>query len=67
MSRKLSKGLPGGSEEQELLKQKIVRGSLISRLSDVLKDHMTGSVTNLDNIWFEVLDHIYVVLSLVKV
>ncbi len=66
MSRRLSKGTPGGSEEQELLRQKILRGSLISRLSDVLKDHWAGSVTNLNNIWSEVLDHIYIVLTLVK-
>lgn len=66
MSRKLAKGTPGEREEQELLRQKAVRGSIISRLSDVLKDHLAGSATNMDNIWSEVLDHIYVVLSLVK-
>ena len=54
------------SSVENRLRQKDVRGSLISRLSTVLKDREGGSLTNLDDLWIQVLDHIYVVLELVK-
>jgi hypothetical protein len=42
-----------------------VRTSLISRLSDIAKDREGGSLTNLDNLWTQISDHIYIVLSLI--
>jgi len=53
-------------EKDELIAQKKKRASLISRLSDVLKERESGSVTNLEYIWTQVLDHIFVVLNLVS-
>ena len=55
----------GEIEKQELLDQKKVHSSLISRLSDVLKDREGGSITNIENIWIQVLDHLYVLLNLI--
>lgn len=61
MASRLAKG---DQEKQELEGQENVRSSLISRLSTILKDREGGSVSNLENVWTQVLDHIYVTLSL---
>jgi hypothetical protein len=65
MAARLAKGIPRGTEQQELADQELVRTSLISRLSDIAKDREGGSLTNLDNLWTQISDHIYIVLSLI--
>jgi hypothetical protein len=65
MVERLSKGISGGPEHQELVRQGSERSRLISRLSDVLKDREGGSVTNLDNVWTLLLDHTFTVLGLI--
>ncbi len=65
MAKKLSKGKNGGTEQQELINQEARRTSLINRLSTILKDREGGFLKALDNVWTQLLDHIYVVLSLI--
>ena len=67
MAERLSKGQAGGTEHQEVINQEAVHGSLISRLSTVFKDREGSSLTNIDDLWTQVLDHIYIVLELVQV
>jgi hypothetical protein len=62
MARRLTRGAPGGDEERELIRQEEIRARLYSRLSDVLKDRESGSITDVSLIWLEVLNHIYAVL-----
>jgi hypothetical protein len=66
MSKRLSKDANDEFERQELVIQETKRKSLISRLSDVMKGREGGSVTNLDDIWAQTLDHIHIVLGLIK-
>jgi len=44
--------------------QNQVRSQLISRLSDIGKDREGGAATNLGFVWTQVLDHLFVSLSL---
>jgi hypothetical protein len=63
MSQRLAKGV----KEGELLAQnESIQNSLISGLSDILKDRTPNSATNLDNLWARTLDFIYAVLNLLK-
>lgn len=66
MSGRLSKDTGTEFEQRELIYQETRRNSLISRLSDVMKGREGGSVTNLDDIWTQTLDHIHIVLGLIK-
>jgi len=66
MAERLSKGDSGQAEHQVLVNQETIRRRLISRLSDVLKDREGNSSINLDNLWTQILDHIYVVLGLIN-
>jgi hypothetical protein len=63
MSQRLAKGQVEGAV---LVRQEEVQASLISGLSDILKDRNPSSATNLDNLWTQTLDFIYAVLNLVK-
>ena len=65
MSLRLATGEEGGVAHKELERQRSKRSTLYTRLSDIGKDREGGSVTNLDDIWVEVLDHLYVVLGLI--
>ncbi len=56
----------GEVQKQELTDQEKTHSSLISRLSDVLKEREGGSVINLENIWTQVLDYLFVLFSLVN-
>lgn len=67
MSSRLAVRSERKAAEQELRKQGYVHSSLINRLSEVGKDREGGSLTNIDHIWTELLDHLYSVLGLVKV
>jgi hypothetical protein len=64
MNKRLAKTVTG-EEERMLLEQGEKRSSLLDRLADVLKDREGSSVTNLEYIWAEVLDHVFIVLSLI--
>jgi len=65
MCAKVAKGGLNSREYIELLKQERVHSDLISRLSKVSKDMEGGSLTNLEVIWTETLDHIYVILNFI--
>jgi hypothetical protein len=64
MAGRLSKGKSGGPEEKELVDQESERERLIECLSKVAKDREGGSRTDIDTLWTQILDHIYVVLTL---
>jgi hypothetical protein len=66
MAARLSKGGDGSDEYQEIVRQYPVRSTLIGRLSNILKYRDSGSETNMDDLWTEVLDHIYALLGLLK-
>ena len=66
MAKRLSKNGASSVECQEVLRQETVRSSLVSRLSDVGKDREGSSVTNLNHIWTELLEHAFTVLSLIN-
>ncbi len=66
MNERLTKGVAMGPEHQELLSQKAFRETLISRLSDVLKDRKAIDANNMEHLWSQVLDHIYTLLGLLK-
>jgi hypothetical protein len=65
MSPRLAIG--GGSSHQHITleNQGKTRSALLERLAEVLKDREGGSVTDLNAIWTEILDHIYTVIRLV--
>jgi len=63
IAERLSSGPTEGTEHQEILKQGGVFGSLNSQLSAALKDREGPSPTDLEHLWTQVLDHIYVVLG----
>lgn len=67
MAKKIVKPSPIGTELAELIRQGTVRSILYDRLSNVLKDREGSSQINLDNIWTELLDHIFTVLGLILV
>jgi hypothetical protein len=62
----LSKGGASSVECHEMVQQGKIRSSLISRLSDVGKNREGGSITDLNHIWTEALDHIYTVLNIIN-
>jgi len=66
MAERLTKGHKGGPEETEVRNQEKSRSSLIERLSQIAKDREGGSLTNIDHVWTQLLDHIYTVLSLLS-
>lgn len=66
MAGRLAKGPVDGTEHRELLRQNSIRGSLVSQLSTVLKDREGSSLTDLDDLWTQVLDHVYIVLRLTE-
>ena len=65
MSPRLAIGGGGGYQHISLENQGRVRSRLLSRLADVLKDREVGSVTNLDTIWTQILDHLFTILRLI--
>ena len=66
MTERLTKGEPGGVEQKELVNQGKTRSKILSRLSDILKDREGSSSTNLNNLWTQLIDHLYVVLGLIN-
>lgn len=63
MSQKLAKGV---KESEVLTRNEVTLTSLISGLSEILKDRDHGSITNLDNLWTRSLDFMYTLLNLLK-
>lgn len=57
----------GEAARKEVLAKESQRQSLYSQLTNVLKDREGGSVIGVNDIWVQVLDHLYVVLTLVEV
>ena len=55
------------SAEDVILRQEKEKSNLISRTSDVLKDRDFGSSTNIDNIWVQTLEHLYILSNSLNV
>ena len=66
MVMRISKGEAGSVERQELIRQNEIRSSLVSQLSDVLKYRKKHSIVTIEMLWTQVIDHIYVVMGLIK-
>jgi hypothetical protein len=64
MGSRLAKIVPDSEKYQEFILQHEVRSKLFSRLSDIGKDRESGAATNLEFVWTQVLDHLYITLSL---
>lgn len=64
MSARLAINGGRGQEHVTLGAEERKHTSLLARLADVLKDREGNSITNLNAIWTEVLDHLYTVLGL---
>ena len=64
MSARLTEAAPAKISENELLRQKQVRTSMIQRLSEIAKDRTRTTPSELDALWTELLDHTFVVLGL---
>jgi hypothetical protein len=64
MGSRLAKIVPDSENYIEFIRQSEVRSKLISRLSDIGKDREVGAATNLEFVWTQVLDHLYITLSL---
>lgn len=67
MVNRISKGGISSIEYNEMVKQSKIRSSLLNRLSEVGKNREGSSITNLNHIWTETLDHIYIVLNLIDI
>jgi len=66
MASRLAVGGPSGLQYVELLHIDKARSSLVSRLSEILKDREEGSLTNLDQVWLELQAHLVAVLGLIQ-
>jgi len=66
MAARLAHGGSAGPQCSELIRLEATRSSLVSRLSDVMKDRDAGSLTNIDQLWLELQDHLVAVLGLVE-
>jgi hypothetical protein len=66
MAQRLVKGPVPGPEYDELIRLEDRRSSLISRLSDVVKDRESGSLTDIDQLWIQVQEHIVSTLGLLN-
>lgn len=64
MGSRLANIVPDSESYKEFNKQNEVRSKLFSSLSDIGKDRESGAATNLEFVWAQVLDHLYVTLSL---
>ena len=67
MANRLSKGDSGSTEHQQVLDQQNNHSYLIDQLSNISKDREGISVINLDDVWTQVLDHLFIVLTLVNI
>ena len=66
MAERLAKGGREGAEHRELVVRESINSSLVNRLSQVAKDREGLSFTNIDILWPELLDHIFIILGLVN-
>jgi len=53
--------------ENVIICQETEKSSLLSRTSDVLKDRDAGSLTNIDNIWVQTLEHLYILSNSLRI
>jgi hypothetical protein len=66
MAEKISKGGKGSIEEIELIKQGNVYKKLTNQLSPMAKDRLKIPKAEIDVLWMELIDHMFVVLGLIK-
>lgn len=64
MGSRLAGIVPDSENYKNFIYQYEIRSKLISRLSDIGKDREGGAATNLEFVWTQVLDHLYITLSL---
>ncbi len=67
MASRLALGGSPGSQYDELVQLEQSRSSFVSRLSTILKDREAGSLTDLDQLWLELQNHLLAVLGLIQV
>jgi len=63
MGSRLAGIAPDSENYREFIRQSEVRSKLISSLSDIGKDRESGAATNLEFVWTQALDHLFVTLS----
>jgi hypothetical protein len=66
MSKRLAKGVYAGHQYQGLITQGARRSALIDTLSRIAKDREGKLLNNMEDIWTQTLDHIFIVLGLIK-
>jgi hypothetical protein len=66
MAERLAKGMVGGYEWQTLIEQESKYTQLFNTLSAVGKDRTSITQERLDLLWGQLLDHIQVVLTMIK-
>ena len=64
MIKRLSGDYPDGPKYQTLYSQQQKRSALILKLSEIGKDRVSASPSDLEEIWVQVLEHLYIVLTL---
>jgi len=67
MAERLAKGGINSVEYKEIINQNEELSKLINILSEILKDREGTMFYNLNIIWIQTLDHIYVILNLIKI
>lgn len=50
-----------------IIRQELVKSNLLSRTADALKNILTESETNIDFIWTQTIDHLFIVLNNIKI
>jgi hypothetical protein len=66
MPKRLAKGVYAGHQYQGLITQGARRSALIDTLSRIAKDREGKLLNNMEDIWTQTLDHIFIVLGLIK-
>lgn len=57
----------GDFELDELINQETIWNSLHARLSSVLKNQKSGMSDNLEDIWTNLMDHVFTILGIIKI
>jgi hypothetical protein len=66
MAKRLAKGVYAGHQYQGLITQGARHSALIDTLSRIAKDREGKLLNSVEDIWTQTLDHIFIVLGLIK-
>lgn len=64
MGSRIANILSNSENYKEFILQHEIRSKLYSRLSDIGKDRDSGAATNLEFVWTQVIDHLYITFGL---